>query len=152
MPFCETKFHGAMEYEAGQVLRLAAGLFGFARETEFLLLEVPSLRPLVFLQSIGTPGLCFLGIPAQVVDKDYVLTLGAQELKDLGLPEGEQPEMGKDLLCIALLSTEGKSGTTANLQAPVVIHIERHSGVQAMAGGTYSHQQPFATEALSLAC
>jgi flagellar assembly factor FliW len=152
MPVCETKFHGQIEYEQEQVLQVPAGLFGFQSETELLLLEIPSLRPLVFVQSTKTANLCFLSLPAQVVDTKYRLALREADVCGFGYSVEASPEIGRDLLCLALLTIDERQATTANLRAPLVIDIKRHRGMQAIVAGKYSHHAPVAPERLAPSC
>jgi flagellar assembly factor FliW len=140
MPVCESKYHGSIRFEPEQVLHLPAGLFGFPDETEFLLLEVPSTRPLAFVQSVRTQGLCFISLPAQVVTPDYRLELGPEDMRKLGYSVDMPPVMGRDVLCLALLTIRENQVTTANLLAPLVIDIVRHRGVQSLSQAGYSHQ------------
>ena len=150
MPNCQTKFHGTLTFEPEQVLKVPRGLFGFADETEFLLLELPSSRPVVFVQSVRSANLCFIALPVQVIEAGYRLTLSSDTLTSLGYSQGAAPQMGKELLCLALL-TIGDRGATANLLAPLVIDIASHRGAQVMVEG-YSHQQPLSTQELQPQC
>jgi flagellar assembly factor FliW len=152
MPVCQTKFHGSLEYAPEQVLQVPHGLFGFASETEFLLLEIPSLRPLVFVQSTRTANLCFLSLPVQIVDPGYQLSLRSIDLVEFGYSSEQQPQIGQNLLCLTLLTVNEKQGTTANLQAPLVIDVQRHQGIQAIVNGEYSHRVPVTPERLRPAC
>lgn len=146
MPRCETKFHGNIEFSPEQVLRIPKGLFGFPNEQQWLLLEVPSLRPLAFLQSTATPKLCFLSLPVQVVEPGYVLTLPDRDVRQLGYEPKRPPLLGTDVLCLALLTIAEGRPTTANLQSPVVIDIARHSGRQVIVNAPYSPMQMFEPE------
>jgi flagellar assembly factor FliW len=140
MPDCRTKFHGLISFEPEQVLRVPQGLFGFPDEQEFLLLELPSSRPVVFLQSIKSENLCFITLPVQMVQPDYHLL----RRHDGGRPatDGQVPQMGKDLLCLALLTMRENQITTANLKAPLVIDIACHTGIQVIVEQDYSHYHP----------
>ncbi len=142
MRVCETRFHGAVQFEAEQALQVPSGLYGFPAETEFLLLEIPSTRPLVFIQSTRSSNLCFLSLPVQVIDQAYQRDLPEGAAEELGYADDHPPEMGKDLLCLALLTSNDRKATTANLQAPIVIDIPRHQGMQVIVPGAYSHQHP----------
>ena len=141
MPTCDTKFHGAISFEPEQVLQVPSGLFGFSEEKQFLLLELPSARPLVFVQSIRSAALCFIALPAQVIDPAYQLSLNEYDLEAFGYAAQAVPAMGKDLLCLALLVID-ESRATANLRAPLVIDIAAHRGRQMIVNGSYSHQHP----------
>jgi flagellar assembly factor FliW len=152
MPVCQTKFHGRVEYQQEQVLQVPAGLFGFDSETELLLLEIPSLRPLVFIQSTKTANLCFLSLPAQVVDAKYRLALRKADICSFGYSVEASPEIGSDLLCLVLLTTDGEQAATANLRAPLVVDIKRHRGMQVIVAAKYSHHASVAPERLAPLC
>jgi flagellar assembly factor FliW len=142
MPVCTTKFHGSITFDPEQVLHVPQGLFGFPTETEFLLLELPSARPMAFLQSVHTQDLCFLTLPVQVIDPEYRLLLYPHDAEAFGYPATALPVMGKQLLCLAILTIREGDTPTANLRAPLVVDIARHRGIQAIVQGSYSHQHP----------
>jgi len=148
MPACQTKFHGVLTYEPEQVLHIPNGLFGFPQETEFLLLELPSARPMAFLQSVRSSNLCFISLPAQVIEGEYRLSMTGGDLRSFGYSDAAPPVMGKDVLCLALLTVGERQDTTANLLAPVVIDIARHRGMQVIVDAPYSHQHPVSTPGL----
>ena len=84
--------------------------------------------------------LCFITIPARVVEPQYRLRIMEQDLEVLGYPADCQPVIGRDVLCLAVLSIR-ESGPTANLLAPVVVNLKSHTAVQAVAPDSgYSHQ------------
>lgn len=153
MPTCNTRFHGVIDFEPEQVLEIPSGLFGFPDEREFLLLEIPSRRPMVFVQSTRTSDLCFITLPVQVIDQNYKVILTAADPQVMpwrGL--SSELQMGKDLLCLALLTVGDKRPVTANLLAPLVIDITHHKAIQILVSGTYSHQHPVSAPALSAPC
>ena len=152
MPISQTKFHGAISYEPGQVLRVPQGLFGFSEEKEFLLLELPSSRPLVFIQSIRSQNLCFLALPVQIVDPTYKLSLRPEDLFGLGYPEGAHPVMGKELLCLAILTLRERRAATANLAAPLVVDIATHRGSQVIVTEPYSPRHVFSKHEVLATC
>jgi flagellar assembly factor FliW len=139
MPECRTKFHGLISFEPEQVLKVPQGLFGFPDEQEFLLLELPSSRPVVFLQSIQSENLCFITLPVQTVQADYKLT---QKHEQSAPAVADELQLGKDLLCLALLTMRENQTTTANLKAPLVIDIPSHRGMQVIVEDDYSHYHP----------
>jgi flagellar assembly factor FliW len=152
MRVCQTKYHGEIRFKPEQVLHVPAGLFGFSEEKEFLLLELPSSRPLVFVQSIRTPELCFISLPAQVVKPDYCLQMSPSDIESLGYAPGTPPVMGQDVLCLAFLTVRERQDTTANLLAPLVIDIAHHRGMQVMRAGEYSLQYPIVETEWRRAC
>jgi flagellar assembly factor FliW len=139
-----TRYHGDIEYEEAAVLHFASGLFGFAAETRFLAIEQPGARPLVFLQSLATPGLCFLALPVFVVDREYQLSLSPEDLEQLEFPPDVQPAIGADVLCLTLITIQEGRPTSANLLAPVIVNLHNNRSVQAISTRLgYSHQYPF---------
>ncbi len=142
MPICATKYHGQMTYEEPSVVSFASGLFGFESETRFLLIEQPSLHPIVFLQSLQTSDLCFISLPVFVVERDYCLTLSEKDCERLGTPSGRQPRIGEEVLCLALIAIQPDGPTTANLMAPVVMNLATRRAIQAISSTEYSHRHP----------
>jgi flagellar assembly factor FliW len=153
MPTCSTKYNGEVVYSDDAALTFPRGLFGFESETRFLALEAPSLRPLVFLQSLATPDLCFLTLPVSVVCPDYKLSLAEEDLSLLGLQAGREPLIGPGRLCLAIVTVQERQPTTANLMAPVVANLENRIAVQALVTQSgYSHRQEFLSPREEAAC
>jgi flagellar assembly factor FliW len=152
MPILQTKFHGAIQYEKRQLLRVSEGLFGFPEEKDFLLLELPSSRPLVFIQSARSSDLCFLGLPAQVVDPAYELAIRLEDQIAFGYPEHTPPVMGKDLLCLAILTVGERRPSTANLAAPLLIDIAAHRAMQVIVSAPYSPRHPLPRYEVAAPC
>jgi len=145
MPCIRTKCFGEMEYSTDAVYRFPHGLPGFETECDFLFLEQPATHPLMFLQSIATPEVCFILLPVLAADPDYKLSLSEEDLALLHLPPGRQPGIGEDVLCAALVcaTSEEPCGPTVNLLAPVVVNLEEQIGIQAIQTQTkYSHRHP----------
>jgi flagellar assembly factor FliW len=138
----ETKYFGPMEYSDDAVIRTPLGFPAFERETGFLLVQLPGQYPLVYLQSVTSPDVCFPAVPVRVADPDYRLELGEDDSRMLGV--GTRPLIGEEVLCLALLAGGEKGGPTANLLAPVVVHIASKIGVQCVnAAGEYDCRQSF---------
>jgi flagellar assembly factor FliW len=142
MPICVTKYFGPAEYNEQDLIRFPAGLPGFEKERQFLPLNLPGQEPLVFLQSLSTSQLCFVALPVLAVKPGYELDIPEQDLESIGLDPKHQPVIGKDALCLAVL-TISETETTANLLAPLVINLKNRDAVQAVAAGMqYSHRHP----------
>jgi flagellar assembly factor FliW len=142
----ETKDFGPVGYEPEATIEFACGLPGFEDRRRFLALEFAASKPLVFLQSLEEPGLCFITAPVLAVDPEYVLRVSPEDLCDLGFSSARQPRIGTDVLCLAVLSPQ-ENGTTANLLAPIVVNIGTLKAVQAIAPDSgYSHQFPLVAE------
>lgn len=128
MPRVLSRHFGAVEYIAGEEFVFPHGLPGFPSETAFLPVEIPEQLPLVYLQSVRTPDLCFVALPARCIVADFELSTNREDLSCIGLAPDAQP--GPEMLCLALLCF-GEDGTvTANLRAPLVISVKRRMGVQ----------------------
>lgn len=153
MPQCLTKYHGEMKYDEQATLHFARGLFGFESETRFLPIEQPFLRPLVFLQSLSTPDLCFISLPVFVVDREYSLLLRPGDLESVGLPSDRQPVIGTDVLCLAIVSIQQGGPTTANLLATVVVNLRNSKAIQAVSlNQEHTHQAPLPAPSEELVC
>jgi flagellar assembly factor FliW len=139
----ETRHFGVIQFNDESVFDFLEGLPGFEDERQFVLLEQPGARPLVFLQSLSTAGLCFITVPVKVAKSDYELSLPPEELASLDLDPGRQPEIGSDVLCLAIVSLQENRPPTVNLLSPVVINIRARRGIQAIqADSIYSHRHP----------
>ncbi len=140
MPQADTQHFGAVRYREEDVIHFPRGLPGFDRRRRFLPLAFPHTHPLIFLQSIEDPALCFMTLPVLAADRSYRLELAAEDLALIGLPRRPQPRIGEDVLCVAILSIR-EDGPTANLLAPVVVNLQNRTGVQAVSGNCgYSHR------------
>jgi flagellar assembly factor FliW len=143
MPRFRTRDFGEIEYCEDAVIEFPAGLPGFEQERRFLPIEHPASRPIVFLQSVSRAGLCFITLPVRTLAPDFTLSLAAEDLELLAFEAAAHPEIGRDVLCLAIVSVSEGKPPTANLLAPVVVNIEARLGVQAIqAGSGYSHQHP----------
>jgi flagellar assembly factor FliW len=136
---------GSLAYDDSAVLDFPAGLPGFENQTRFVLLEPASSAPVVFLQSLSIPNLCFLAAPVDSIDARYDLSLTPEDLRLLGLDERRQPQSGVEVLCLAILTAPENGPMTANLLAPVVVEIRSRRAVQAVrVDSRYSHRHPLA--------
>jgi flagellar assembly factor FliW len=105
------------------------GLPGFENHTQLLPVEIPAQRPLLYLQSLSDPAICFIALPVYVIDPAFELDLTDEERITLGLAAGTRPVIGADVLCVALLMPSNQS-VQANLGAVVVINLHNRRGVQ----------------------
>lgn len=146
MPSVETKYFGAIPYELDATVEFPRGLPGFERYRRFLALRFADSQPLVFLQSVEDPGLCFITLPVLAIDPQYQLRVSHEDRELVGLPLGHPLHIGTDVLCLAVVSLR-ESGPTANLLAPVVVNLGIHKAVQAVdAESGYSHQHALVPE------
>jgi flagellar assembly factor FliW len=127
----KTPHLGEISWEAGSELFLPSGLPGFENERHMIPVEIPAHRPLVFLQSTERSGVCFVSLPVMTICPDFKLHLTEDERASLMLQDTCDPEIGADVLCLALLFPSG--GTVeANLDAPIVINLHNSRCLQAL--------------------
>jgi len=140
MQALETKLLGEIQYDESAVIEFPRGLPGFDHCRRFVAVRLEHTDPLIFLQSLEDAGLCFTTLPVQSVDPRYRLSLSAEDRDLLDFRAPRPPVIGRDALCLAVLSIR-ETGTTANLLAPVVVNPRNLRAVQAVAEEPgYSHQ------------
>jgi flagellar assembly factor FliW len=140
----ETRHFGAIQYQEDAVFDFPSGLPGFEDQRQFVLLERPDTRPLVFMQSLSTPSLCFITVPVKVAKSDYELCVPPEDLASLDVDTRRQPLIGEEVLCLAIVSLQEDRPPTVNLLSPLVINIRTRQGIQTIqADSGYSHQHPF---------
>jgi flagellar assembly factor FliW len=147
MPSTKTKYFGTMAYREESVYEFPWGLPAFDHEKRFVLIESPEYAPLVFLQSLADPELCFLAFPILVADREYQLGIAPEDLAALELDTDRQPGAAQ-VLVLALLSMHDGFSPTANLMAPIVINLVTRRALQAIrCDSLYSHDHslPLAT-------
>ena len=140
-----TAYFGELEFLESAVFRFPRGLPGFEGERAFLFVNQPQNNPLMFLQSIQDPKLCFVLLPILVADPAYRLQLEIEDMLTLHLSPQRQPRIGEEVLCAAILraSESAAESPTANLLAPIVVNIKEQIGVQAIqVESQYSHRHP----------
>ncbi len=141
MPELRTKYFGTVTCDDSELFQFPLGLPAFEGERSFMPLELPGTQPLLFLQSVLRPELCFLCFPVLVVDSKYKLAVPCDDLVLLGLRPGRQPALGSEVLVLALLSVQDHKPITANLMAPIVVNPKNRRAVQSIrVDNIYSHQ------------
>jgi flagellar assembly factor FliW len=141
----ETKYFGTMSYQEESVFEFPLGLPAFENENRFVPIELAQHAPLIFLQSLTQPALCFLAFPILVVDRDYCLAVAREDLATLNLAPDRQPELASEVAVLALVSLHDGFSATANLMAPIVVNLKTRCALQAIRQDTlYSHQHPIA--------
>jgi flagellar assembly factor FliW len=139
---CETRYFGPVDYDEQSVMLFPDGIPAFEQEQRFLALRQPINEPLVFLQSLANPNLCFATLPALSACPGYQLSMAPEDLDALRLETGRQPVIGRDVLCLAILSLEENAPPTVNLLAPIVVNLRTLCGRQAIqTDSLYSHRE-----------
>jgi len=138
---------GNIEVDESSAIEFPRGLPGFEERHRFLLMQHPANEGLVFLQSLETPDLCFLALPARSIRGDYQLAIPDEDLELLGYPHGHCPEIGKDVIALAVLSLVEGEAPTANLLSPVIIQSHTRRAAQAIrTDDRYRCREPLVVE------
>lgn len=141
MPDIDTRHFGVVRCHEGAELFFPGGLPAFETAQRFVLIEQPATSPIAFLQSVDSKDLCFPTLPILAVDPTYELAISREDLLELALDDNRQPDIGLEVLCLAIVSVPENCPATANLLAPVVVNLENRRGVQAIRLDTrYKHQ------------
>lgn len=139
---CETRYFGPVEYDDGSVLVFPDGVPAFEEEKHFVAIRQPINEPLIFLQSLSRPDVCFVTVPVLAACPGYQTRIALEDLDALGLETGQQPVIGRDVLCLAILCVEENAPPTANLLAPIVVNLRTRCGRQVIqTDSRYSHQE-----------
>ena len=140
MTVLQTKHFGRLSFEPYSELEFPCGLPGFEARKKFVAVHFVENDPLIYLQSVEDPALCFITMPILAADPQYRLKVSGDDLGRLGLNAGRQPRIGDDVLCLTMLSIR-ETGPTANLLAPIVVNLRNRRAVQAVAPESdYPHQ------------
>ncbi len=121
MKTIESPRFGMIQVEDEVLIRFAGGLPGFPDCEEFIVMEHDKETPLRWLHSVDRPEVAFLIVePAQVL-ASYRVEVPAEVLAGLGWDEASDEP--RDVAIFAIMNA-GESGLTANLRAPVVVHMK----------------------------
>lgn len=153
MPPLRSKYFGEMDYSPESVYHFEDGIPGFEDQTEFVFLDQPHTQPLVFMQSLKDPALCFIAVPTSVAHAGYRPNLSSENREGLGLDPLSDPQIGRDILCLALVTVTEGSAPTVNLASPIVLNLLNQKGLQAIQEAPeYSFRHPLVAQEGALSC
>jgi flagellar assembly factor FliW len=136
---CASNEFGVVEYEPDTVISFPRGLPGFESERFFVPIEREATKPVLFLQSLVTPALCFITLPVESILPGYRVKLSAEDLKTIGIQAGATSM----LPCLVMVCAAENRPPTANLLGPLVINPENRQAVQAIRDDSeYSARHP----------
>ncbi|WP_246942868.1 flagellar assembly protein FliW [Bacillus pinisoli] len=127
----KTKYHGELEIDEKEIIRFENGIPGFNEEKEFIILPYSEESVFFILQSAVSVELAFVIADPFVFFKEYDFTLEDQVTDVLELTT--EKNVG---VYVILTLHEPFQKTTANLQAPVIVNVERKLGKQVILTGT----------------
>ena len=140
MPVLDTRQFGPIDYCEEATLEFPCGMPAFERHKRFLLIEQDSFAPFLFLQSLIDGQVSFVVLPVTRIDPAYQAVLEPEEMELLGMAGAAEP-----LVTLAVVTLTPGGAPTANLIAPILIHLPNHRGIQSVQpASNYSHQSPLA--------
>ncbi len=98
---------GEISWEAANELCFPVGLPGFEQVRRMVPVEIPSQRPLIYLQSAENADICFAALPVLAVNPRFQLQVSDDDQALLGL-EGETAMLGV-YVCLALPAWRDRS-------------------------------------------
>ncbi|CQR46400.1 Flagellar assembly factor FliW [Paraliobacillus sp. PM-2] len=120
----QTKYHNMITVKESDILHFDQGVPGFLDEKQFVL--VPLADTLFFvLQSIQTEALAFIVVNPFHFTKAYDFTIDENTIETLEIKKATDVQV---FVIVSLKETLEDS--TANLQAPIVIHTKNNKAKQ----------------------
>lgn len=130
MNIIDTKYHGSLEIDDSEIIAFQHGIPGFVEEKHFVLIPFAEHTPFFILQSMATPSLAFVTADPFSFFPDYDFSLPDHVVEELMV------ESEKDVdVYVVLTVADPFEETTANLQAPLVIHHRKQKGKQIVLDG-----------------
>ncbi|TWI59949.1 flagellar assembly factor FliW [Halalkalibacter nanhaiisediminis] len=128
----ETKYQGNIEIDEQRVITFAKGIPAFEDETSFVLLPFEENTPFFVLQSTKTVEVAFVVVNPFDFVPNYQVKLPDSTIDELGIQKQEEVAT-----FVMLTVREPFAGTTANLQAPVIINAAKQKGKQLLMSDTH---------------
>lgn len=114
----QTTRFGQIEIQDGDVLAFSDGILGFTELRRFVLLDDPTDDIFAWLQSCDQPAIAFPVLEPELFTESYKVSLAKTDLESLKMTDIGNAR----LLCIVTIPDD-PTQMTANLKAPIVIHI-----------------------------
>lgn len=122
-----TRF-GRIEFAGDDAVSFPEGLFGFPDARQWVLLADPENEALAWLQSTTRPELAVAVVSPRRFVPRYQLRVCRRELEPLGIED-----LGS--ACVLAVISRSEGGLSLNLQAPLVLDVDRRVGRQVIANG-----------------
>ena len=117
---------GEIDVEETQIIEFDGGLPGFPDCVQFVILDHDRETPLRWLQSLDRPEVAFLIAEPDQVVPGYRFDMPVGVLPAIGWNEGDE---ATDLGVFLILNVEDGE-LTANLGAPVIVHVRERRALQ----------------------
>lgn len=116
----QTTRFGQVEIQDDDILKFTEGILGFAELRKFVLLDDPTDDIFAWLQSCEEPAIAFPVLEPELFSDTYKVSLAKTDFEALKMTDIGNAR----LLCIVTIPDD-PTLMTANLKAPVVIHISQ---------------------------
>ncbi|GAE33032.1 flagellar assembly protein FliW [Halalkalibacter akibai] len=121
----ETKYQGQMDIHEDKIITFQKGIPAFEEEKQFALLPFAEGTPFYVLQSVKTKDVAFIIMNPFDAVPSYQYKLSDATLEELEIKKEE------DVATFVVLTVkEPFAETTANLQGPIIININKQKGKQ----------------------
>ncbi len=139
----ETKYQGTVEINDENIITFSKGIPAFEEEKQFVLLPLEEGTPFFVLQSTATTDVAFIVLNPFEVVSNYQIKLPDATLEMLEIEKEE------DVATFVVLTVkEPFAETTANLQGPIIINVNKQKGKQLLLSDTdYQTKHPIFKEA-----
>tara|TARA_B100001248_G_C27399520_1_gene468903 strand:- start:1356 stop:1871 length:516 start_codon:yes stop_codon:yes gene_type:complete len=114
----QTTRFGPIEIKESDIISFDEGLLGFQDLKKFVLLDDPDDDIFAWLQSCENPDIAFPVLEPELFLAEYRVKLSKRDMESLGMTEMKN-------YCVYTIITipEDPTQMTANMKAPIVIHI-----------------------------
>jgi flagellar assembly factor FliW len=126
----QSKFFGSMTFDPKDLFRFPLGIPGFECEKEFIGIEIPDQRPVLYLQSVVSPDLCLITLPVRACLPDYRLELTQAERRLIALDLTAPLRLGLEVGCFAIVTVDPEGEPVVNLAAPLVVNLANRECIQ----------------------
>ncbi|NLW33220.1 MAG: flagellar assembly protein FliW [Fibrobacter sp.] len=131
-------FFENLVYSKNDIFTFPAGIPGFEKNKEFVLVSLPDYTPFEWLVCIDGTRLRFAVINPLLFNPNYSPDIKKEQLEDLEIKKAE------DILMYVIVTiSENPLQSTANLTGPIVINRSKRIGKQIIVDDDrYSTQEP----------
>ena len=127
MKLTTTRF-GDIDVPESGLIELPDGVLGFPESKRYVLLEHDSEgTPFRWLQSVDDPNLAFIVIDPNLLVDDYVIEFDDETAENFGCQTVSE-QFG--MMAIVNVPREEPIKMTANVRAPIIVHLEKRIGWQ----------------------
>lgn len=116
---------GTLEVPEDKIIYMERPVLGFEHLKSFCLVEIPELRPFLWLQSTEDTAVAFLVVNPVVFFPQYRIEVNPKEIAELRIARVENVET-----YVIVTTPEDPVQVSANLQGPILINTENNLAKQ----------------------